>query len=279
MLRKLVCMLGLTMFIAGCASVGTIVKDDQLKELKRGETTLDNVVSMFGKPVSSVLNSDGTRTISYFYTDNQVRQRTCMPFIRSFMGGADTGNNSVTMRFDGNGKLLDYTASCGEFTTGRGFSSDISVSRVEDRPGQNTPVASPLPDSLPEAKSTAEISWKELKPSKTKPLKIDDSLKETTSGFRDKLIRYKGKLQSLYRGNGSTLTVVWSSEKCYCLKSEILEFVYVLFKTYPGWEKIESINFERTCNLAVKKATLHVSQLKLFHTLKINAAQLLQGIE
>lgn len=110
--------------------------------------------------------------------------------------------------------------------------------------------------------------------------KIDDSLKYTASEFNKRLTSDEGQLQSLYIiEEGPVLFAKWTSEKCYYLRSEVLELAFSLFKTYPRLETIKSINIERICGSDVKSYTISGSELRRFRDQKIDYDQFLNGIE
>lgn len=118
--------------LVGCASTGVQVKDEHLNEMKAGETTQADVLSRFGKPTTSMRNSDGTRTLMYVYAESRTRASTFIPFVGAFVGGVDTNSTSVMFRFDKEGKLIDYTSSESEMGTATGIAVDAEP--VENQP-------------------------------------------------------------------------------------------------------------------------------------------------
>lgn len=106
--------------LAGCATVGTKVTDDNLTTLKPGETTEAQVVQMFGPPTVRTRQADGTVLLAYSHVDMRIRPATFIPFVGLFAGGSDTQTSSVALRFGPNGKLLDTTSSVSS------MSSDIN---------------------------------------------------------------------------------------------------------------------------------------------------------
>jgi hypothetical protein len=107
--------------LTGCAAGGTQVREDQVSGFKAGQTTLQQVVSALGPPQQNTVLADGTRAITYIYTKSSVRPETFIPYVGAFVGGADTASNSVTLRFDRNGLLQDYSASSATLGIGTGF--------------------------------------------------------------------------------------------------------------------------------------------------------------
>ena len=133
-MKKIV--LVLSLFAAGCVAMGTQIQEKQLSKLEKGKTTMQEVVANLGQPSTNTYNSDGTRTIAYMYMEAQTRPETFIPFIGGLIGGADSRSNVVTLRFDKNGTLLDYSSSTSSVGTGMGISSGTTFDRVEDQPKQ-----------------------------------------------------------------------------------------------------------------------------------------------
>ena len=125
-----------TIAMMGCVAMGTQVQEKQLSKLEKGKTTMQEVVASLGQPSTNTYNSDGTRTIAYMYMEAQTRPETFIPFIGGLIGGADSRSNVVTLRFDKNGTLLDYSSLTSSMGTGMGISSGTTFDRIEDQPKQ-----------------------------------------------------------------------------------------------------------------------------------------------
>lgn len=111
----------LALSVAACASSGVKVGQDKMSTLQKGRTTYAEVMQGFGRPSGSTLNSDGTRTISYNYFGYQTRPENFIPIVGSFLGGADMEHTNVTMSFDRNGVLRDFTSTEGGSGTSSGL--------------------------------------------------------------------------------------------------------------------------------------------------------------
>lgn len=109
--------------LAACVSMGTKVDQQKVAQFEKGKTTYAEVIQQLGKPTQSTMNSDGTRTIAYTYVQSQVKATNFIPIVGAFMGGAETENTSVTLHFDKNSILTDYSATEGGTSTGTGLSS------------------------------------------------------------------------------------------------------------------------------------------------------------
>lgn len=114
-------------YLVGCAATGVEVKEESLADLKKGETTIQEVVAKIGNPTTSTLNMDGSRTIMYVYASSTTRPETFIPYVGAFVGGADTKSNVVSLMFDKDGVLQNYTSSASNYGTGMGFAAGTKV--------------------------------------------------------------------------------------------------------------------------------------------------------
>jgi len=136
---KRIALLMVAALTAGCVATGTQVREDQLAKLEKGKTRIQEIVSSFGQPSTNTLHSDGSRTVVYMYVEAQARPETFIPFIGGLVGGADSRSNMVTLKFDRDGILLDYSSSTTAMGTGYGASSGTKFDRVEEQPKQSAP--------------------------------------------------------------------------------------------------------------------------------------------
>lgn len=126
----------LVVLLSGCAATGVQITEEQLSFLKPGTTTIDEAVANLGQPNMNMRNPDGTRMISYVYSEAQARPETFVPIVGAFIGGVDARSNVVMLQFDRDGKLMTHTASSSMFGTGTNFSSGVTPNRVEGQPKQ-----------------------------------------------------------------------------------------------------------------------------------------------
>lgn len=115
--------IALLALLCACASYGTKVDQDKLTQFTKGKTRYDEVVHDLGQPNQTTINSDGTKTISYTYTQTQAKASNFIPFVGAFMGGADTENSQATLTFDKNGILTNYSATQGGSSMNTGLIS------------------------------------------------------------------------------------------------------------------------------------------------------------
>jgi hypothetical protein len=106
--------------LVGCVSIGNEVKSDQLATFTKGKTTIEEVTTALGQPISSTATSDGRRIINYAFMHNQSRPESIIPAVGAFAGSADMRTRYVMFTFDKDGVMENYTQS--EFSSGMGMS-------------------------------------------------------------------------------------------------------------------------------------------------------------
>src|SRR5260221_165227 len=103
--------------VVGCASVGNNFDSRQISQIKKGETTESDLVTMFGKPVSQGINSENGSSLTWLYTEATVKGETFIPFAGAFVGGANSKTKTLIVRLDQQGKVTGYDYSGGGFET------------------------------------------------------------------------------------------------------------------------------------------------------------------
>jgi len=122
--------------LAGCAASGVKVTDEHIASLKAGESTESQVVAQLGAPTMRMRLSDGTSIMVYSYSEVQVRPSTFIPIVGAFAGGSDMRSNTVTLRFDRDGKLIDTTSSQTNYGTGTGLAAGAVSQEPTQQPRQ-----------------------------------------------------------------------------------------------------------------------------------------------
>ena len=67
MRKILVASIVLTAVLSGCASSGKEITQEQVDRIVQGQTTQDQLISIFGKPMAEQYNSDGSRVLTWGY--------------------------------------------------------------------------------------------------------------------------------------------------------------------------------------------------------------------
>ncbi len=105
---RIILLAALALVITGCASSGPVISNAQLAEIQKGKTTLDAIVSRFGKPSFHSDNLDGTITSAYLQPGRRGDAAAMMSLVTALASNSSPNANSIIFRFDSTGKLLDY---------------------------------------------------------------------------------------------------------------------------------------------------------------------------
>ena len=119
--KALLCILIIS--LTSCMSMGRKVDQNQLSGFVKGKTTYDEVIRQLGKPTQSMIHSNGTRTLMYVYSQHQMNAANFIPYVGMFVGGSQSENTSVTLNFDQDLVLVNYSASEGGTNMGTGIIS------------------------------------------------------------------------------------------------------------------------------------------------------------
>jgi len=100
-------------FAAGCMSTtytsGRPIEQSKVDMIQKGQTTMDDIIMMFGAPSSTVPMGQTT-----LYTYKYTKSKSKSFFI---MGGGNTNmdesSDELTIKFDDNGKVQTYSISRG----------------------------------------------------------------------------------------------------------------------------------------------------------------------
>lgn len=112
--------------LAGCAAqqgnhILADVKHEDLKDkLKEGVTTTENVRAIFGDPLDTRMNLDGSEEWVYELVRADVKATAYIPIVNLFSSGADTDKKTLRVLFDKKGVLVKYiySSSKGELKRG-----------------------------------------------------------------------------------------------------------------------------------------------------------------
>lgn len=109
----------LAAMVAGCTTTsGVRVQQSQLAGFQKGVTTDTEVISALGAPAMSSVTSDGNRVLVYSFAEYKIRGSTFIPVVGLFSGGSDLHANSAVFTFGSDRKLISYTASESNFSSG-----------------------------------------------------------------------------------------------------------------------------------------------------------------
>lgn len=93
--------LAIIMVIAGCASRGTPIEQADVRQIVQGQTTYDQMLELFGNPLSQSFDSDGNLQAIWFYV-----------YVGPFGTGMEQQN--LTVLFDKDNKVKRYVMTDGQ---------------------------------------------------------------------------------------------------------------------------------------------------------------------
>ncbi len=98
----------LTIFLAGCATVGKPIDQDKLAQIKEGVTTKTEVIALFGQPYVVSLNSDGKEVLTYQYTKVKNKASNFIPGVNLLAGGMDMKQEMLQVLISADAKVEKY---------------------------------------------------------------------------------------------------------------------------------------------------------------------------
>lgn len=106
--------------LAGCASSGTQVTEQQTTQFQKGQTTRSEVIAKLGQPQASTKMDDGTRVDVYSYVHAAANAASYIPVVGLFAGGAHSTTNTATFTYGKNDVLekIDTTTASADVHTG-----------------------------------------------------------------------------------------------------------------------------------------------------------------
>jgi len=98
--------MALILVLGGCATSGTRIEPAQLDQVRKGQTTVADIVKRFGRPNLLSKNWDGTQTAAYANAEGRSDAAALLPLMGAVVGGSNA--DSVIFYFDASGVLTDY---------------------------------------------------------------------------------------------------------------------------------------------------------------------------
>ncbi|MEW6304405.1 MAG: outer membrane protein assembly factor BamE [Verrucomicrobiota bacterium] len=120
---KLLAITMLALALAGCASVGRKLDTAKIDQIKKGETTREEIQKWFGSPDQITKDANGNTTYSYMYVRATAKPETYIPLVGAFAGGANVQNQSLMVTFGDDGKVKDMISTYGSTESGTGASA------------------------------------------------------------------------------------------------------------------------------------------------------------
>lgn len=94
--------------LMGCATTGTRIGQDKVKQIKEGVTTQEEVIALMGKPFMQNITSDGKIIMMYQYTKVKNRATNFIPVVNILAGGMDMEQQIFQILIDENGAVEKY---------------------------------------------------------------------------------------------------------------------------------------------------------------------------
>ncbi len=108
-MKKLTIIL-LGFLLSGCATIGRPINNDQLMKIKQGETTEQEIIAIFGTPLSKTLTGEGKIIMNYTYTEARIKATNFIPIVGLVSGGPDIYQQMLSILIDENGIVEKYTS-------------------------------------------------------------------------------------------------------------------------------------------------------------------------
>ena len=111
-MKKTLCLLAL-LTLAGCATVGRKLDPAKIDQIKKGETTREQVLKLIGSPDQMTRDGGGNVTFTYMYLRATTKPESFIPVVGSFVGGVNMQNQTLMLTFDPQGVVKDFVSSYG----------------------------------------------------------------------------------------------------------------------------------------------------------------------
>ena len=93
---------------AGCATVGTKIDLEKVKQIEKGVTSKQEVIDLLGKPSMVRLTSDGKTIMMYRYVKATNKATNFIPVVNVLAGGMEMSQQIVQVLLDENDIVEKY---------------------------------------------------------------------------------------------------------------------------------------------------------------------------
>ena len=100
------------LLLAGCATSGRDFDSAKVSQIKKGETTEQQLVTMFGEPTQRAIDSEGMTHLTWQYMEARANGKNFIPVYGMFHHETDTANKTLMVTLK-EGIVTNYTASQG----------------------------------------------------------------------------------------------------------------------------------------------------------------------
>lgn len=110
------------LMLGGCASSGNVSIANQTNDtvegkLIRGKSTRDDVRKLYGDPIKTTFTDSGNELWEYAYSKTHSKIQNYIPVVNMFTTGSKGKQNTLTVFFDKNGIVQNYTMSSSDIDT------------------------------------------------------------------------------------------------------------------------------------------------------------------
>ena len=118
--HKIIHSVALALLLSGCASSGREIDVQKASQIQKGVSTKADVKRLVGEPQQIANDSEGNQTWTYTYVRATAKGTSFIPIAGAFMGGVDTQNQTLTVKFNPQGTVSFIESSYGGMSTDTG---------------------------------------------------------------------------------------------------------------------------------------------------------------
>jgi len=112
--------------LGGCASSGNLSIADESQQtvstkIVQGKTTKAEISQIFGDPIKTSFTDSGNEIWEYDYNKTHAKAQNYIPLVSAFTHGSTGQKKTLTIFFDKNGIVKNYTMSASNIDTHEGI--------------------------------------------------------------------------------------------------------------------------------------------------------------
>jgi outer membrane protein assembly factor BamE (lipoprotein component of BamABCDE complex) len=112
-LRKVLSLILLAAFLAGCVSSGRKIDQSAADKIEKGKTTKQEVINLIGSPDRITRTGRGDTIFMYNYMRATAKPATFIPIFGPLVGGANVQHQMYMVTFGSDGVVKDYLSTYG----------------------------------------------------------------------------------------------------------------------------------------------------------------------
>jgi outer membrane protein assembly factor BamE (lipoprotein component of BamABCDE complex) len=123
MLGKLLPLILLIVWLAGCVSSGRKIDQSAADKIEKGITTRDQVINLIGSPDRITRTGNGDTIYMYNYMRIAAKPASFIPYVGLFVGGSNLQHQMYMVTFGPDGVVKDYLSTYGASESDRGLAT------------------------------------------------------------------------------------------------------------------------------------------------------------